>query len=338
MTVRFGSFVKSFRAQKLLAWVLTAIVAAAGPALAQPGDGRGTNKQIRFVVPFPPGGTLDILARVIGRELASALGQTVIVENRAGASGALGAEAVARGPQDGSMIMIMSNTLATLPALRADLPFNIEKDLATVAEIGSTPTVMTLHPSFPARTTSEFIAAAKTMPDGVDYTSPAIASAPHLAGELLAHLTGIKLVHIAYRGTQPAVTDLVGGQVKMMMAPLSNVLPFFQTKKLVPIAMTDDKRTASLPDVPTLQESGVPQMRRMAQWYGIMTTGGTPPDVIARYNGAIQKILNDPGVRAALEAQTFVIQTSTPQEFSAHLREEISQSAALIKDANIGQQ
>lgn len=334
MIFRFCSSLVSLPARKLLAWVLTAIVAPTLPAAAQ----SGTNKQIRFVVPFAAGGTLDILARAIGKELAPALGRPVIVENRAGASGAIGAEAVARGPQDGSMIMIMSNTLATLPALRADLPFNIEKDLVPVAEIGSTPTVMTLHPSFPARTTLEFIAAAKTMPNGVDYTSPAVASAPHLAGELLARLAGIKLVHVAYRGTQPALMDLVAGQVKMMMAPLSNIQPFIETKKLIPIAMTDDKRTPSLPDVPTLQESGLPQMRPMAQWYGIMTTGGTPPDVIARYNEAIRKILNDPGVRATLEAQTFVIKTNNPQEFSAHLREEISQSAALIKDANISAQ
>jgi tripartite-type tricarboxylate transporter receptor subunit TctC len=338
MIFRFCSSLKSVPARKLWACALMTIVAAIGSAVAQPGDGEKTNKQIRFVVPFPAGGTLDILARVIGQELAPALGRPVIVENRPGASGAIGAEAVARGPKDGSMLVIMSNTLATLPALRADLPFNIDKDLAPVAEIGSTPTVMTLHPSFPARTTLEFIAAAKTMPNGVDYTSPAVASAPHLAGELLARLTGIKLVHIAYRGSGPAVTGLVAGQVKMMMAPLSNVQPFFETKKLIPIAMTDDKRSPWLPDVPTLQESGVPQIRPMAQWYGIMTTGDTPPDVIARYNGAIRKILSDPGVRKTLEAQTFVIKTNTPQEFSAHLREEISQSAILIKDANIGPQ
>lgn len=323
-----------FFSLRRLAWVLGFLVMATMPAAAQP----TSSKQVRFIVPFAAGGTLDVFARVISKELGPILGQPVIVENRPGASGGIGAEAVARAEPDGMTLMIMTNTLATLPQLRPDLPFNIEKDLAPIIELGSTPTVMTLHPSFPARTVKEFIEAAKKMPNGVDFTSPAVASAPHLAGELLGRLAGIKLVHVPYRGSGPAVADLVAGQVKMMMAPLNLVLPFIETKQLIPLAVTNDKRTALLPDVPTLQEAGVPDMKPMGQWLGVMTTGGTPQDVIAKYNREIARILSSPAVRASLEAQSFVVATSTPEEFAARLRQEIQDVTAIIKEANITSQ
>ena len=297
-----------------------------------------SSKQVRFIVPFAAGGTLDVFARVISKELGPILGQPVIVENRPGASGGIGAEAVARAEPDGMTLMIMTNTLATLPQLRPDLPFNIEKDLAPIIELGSTPTVMTLHPSFPARTVKEFIETAKKTPNGVDFTSPAVASAPHLAGEMFGRLAGVKLVHVPYRGSGPAVADLVAGQVKMMMAPLNLVLPFIETKQLIPLAVTNDQRTALLPDVPTLQEAGVPDMKPMGQWLGVMTTGGTPKDVIARYNLEIARILSNPAVRASLEAQSFVVATSTPEEFAARLRQEIQDVTAIIKEANITSQ
>jgi tripartite-type tricarboxylate transporter receptor subunit TctC len=184
----------------------------------------------------------------------------------------------------------------------------------------------------------EFIEIAKKMPNGVDFTSPAVASSPHLAGELFARLTGVKLVHVPYRGSSPAVIDLVAGQIKMMMAPLNLVKPFIDSKQLIPIAVTGDERTALLPDVPTLREAGVTNMKPLAQWLGVMTTGGTPPDIVAKYNREIRRILELPSVRATLEAQMFVINTSTPEKFTEDLRQEIRDVTLLIKEANINPQ
>jgi tripartite-type tricarboxylate transporter receptor subunit TctC len=152
---------------------------------------------------------------------------------------------------------------------------------------------------------------------------------------MFGRLAGIKLVHVPYRGSGPAVADLVAGQVKMMMAPLNLVLPFIESKQLIPLAVTNDKRAPQLPNVPTLREAGVPNMKPMGQWLGVMTTGGTPRDIIAKYNQEIAKILANPAARTSLEAQTFVIETSTPEEFAARLRQEIQDVAAIIKEANI---
>jgi tripartite-type tricarboxylate transporter receptor subunit TctC len=320
--------------RKLIALILALGPLAVLPAAAQPNSG----KPVRLIVPFAPGGTLDIFARVIGKELAPMVGAPVVVINRPGASGAIGAEDVAHATPDGSTLMIMTNTLATLPALRNDLPFNIEKDLAPIIELGSTPTVMTLHPSFPARTVKEFIEAAKKMPQGVDFTSPAVGSSPHLAGELFAKLTAVKLVHVPYRGSGPAAAALVAGQIKVMMAPLNLVMPFIKSKQLIPLAVTSAARTPLLPNVPTLQEAGVPNMKPMSQWLGIMTTAGTPPDVISKYNHEIAQILEMPSVRATLEKQMFVISTSSPKKFAEDLQQEIKDVGALIKDANIKSQ
>src|SRR6185312_9979937 len=189
------------------ALILALIALSAASALAQaPAPGVTPGKQMRFIVPFPAGGTLDVLARTISNDLGPALGQTIVVENRPGASGMIGAEVVARAPADGSTLVIVSNSFVTLPAMFNTLPFDIFKNFAPVIEVGGTPTLLTVHPSFPPRDLAQFIAFAKNAKDGINYNSPGIASPPHLAGELLARAAGIKLVHVPYRGTQPAVT------------------------------------------------------------------------------------------------------------------------------------
>src|SRR5262249_29958886 len=222
------------------AFIAASIAFLAGPVQAQtPAPAPFPSKPLRFIVPFPPGGTLDVLARTVSNELGPALGQSIVVENRPGASGVIGAEVVARAPADGHTLVIVSNTLVTLPALRSDLPFDIFKDFAPVIELGGTPTVITVHPSFPARDLKEFIEAVRKASGGVSYNSPGIGSPPHIAGELLARAVGIPLVHVSYRGTQPAVSDLVAGHVPVMMAPLNAVLPFIAERRLYPIALTD---------------------------------------------------------------------------------------------------
>ena len=319
-----------------VAFITAMIALFATPVLAEaPAPTAFPSKQLHFIVPFPAGGTLDVLARTISNELGPALGQSVVVENRPGASGALGAEAVARAAPDGHMLVIVSNTLVTLPAMRNDLPFDIFKDFAPVIELGGTPTVLTVHPSFPARDLKEFIAVAKKTKGGVSYNSPGIASPPHLAGELLARAADIALVHVSYRGTQPAVADLVAGHLPVMMAPLNAVLPFINDKQLYAIALTDAARSKYLPDVPTLAEAGVTNMPPVTSWFAVLTTGGTPPAAISRLNAEIARILRDPKVQERLVSQTFEIKGGSPEELARLMRADAATNAKVVTEARI---
>ena len=307
----------------------------ATPGSAQPPASAYPDHMIRFIVPFPPGGTLDVLVRSISNELGQALGQNVIVENRPGASGLIGAEAVARAPADGHMLMIASNTLVTLPAMRDDMPIDVFKDLAPVILMGATPTVITVHPSFAARDYPQFVAAAKATKNGVNYNSPGIGSPPHIGGELLARAAGLPLVHVPYKGTQPAVADLVAGQIPMMMAPLNAVLPFINEKQLFPIALTDGARTKYLPDTPTLHEAGLTNMPAVSSWFAILTTGGTPPAIVKRLNTEIAKILGDANVQARLRAQTFEINPGSSEDLGKLMRDDAAINAVIVKEAHI---
>jgi tripartite-type tricarboxylate transporter receptor subunit TctC len=309
---------------------LLALLAA--PAQAQ--TPTSPTKPMRFIVPFPAGGTLDVLARTVSNELGPALGTTIVVENRPGASGVLGAEIIARAPADGSTLVIVSNTFVTLPAMFDSLPFDIFRNFAPVIELGGTPTLLAVHPAFPARDLAQFIAFAKSAKDGVNFNSPGIASPPHLAGELLARAANIRLVHVPYRGIQPAVTDLVAGQVRVGMVPLNAVLQFFNDKRLYPIAVTDATRTKYLPDVPTLRE-GVPNMLPVTSWFAVLTTGATPPDVVARLNTEINKILRDPTVQQRLQSQTFEIKGGSIEELAKRMREDAATNAKIVADAKI---
>jgi tripartite-type tricarboxylate transporter receptor subunit TctC len=318
------------------ALVVGSIASFAGPAMAQaPAPPPFPNKQLRFIVPFPAGGTLDVLARTISNELGPALGQTVVVENRPGASGVLGAELVARAPPDGYTLMICSNTLVTLPAMRNDLPFDVFNDFAPVIELGGTPTVITVHPSFPARDLKQFIELAKQTKGGVNYNSPGIASPPHIAGELFARAAGIPLVHVSYRGTQPGVSDLVAGHVPVMMAPLNAVLQFINDRQLYPIALTDAERSKYLPDVPTLREAGITNMPPVTSWFAVLTTGGTPGAAVSRLNAEIARILRDAKVQERLSSQTFEIKGGAPEELAQRMRQDAATNAKVVAEARI---
>jgi tripartite-type tricarboxylate transporter receptor subunit TctC len=318
------------------AFMAASIAFLAGPVPAQtPAPAPFPSKPLRFIVPFPAGGTLDVLARTVSNELGPALGQTVVVENRPGASGVLGAELVARAPADGHTLVICSNTLVTLPAMRNDLPFDVLNDFAPVIELGGTPTVITAHPSFPARDLKQFIELAKQTKGGVNYNSPGIASPPHIAGELFARAAGIPLVHVSYRGTQPAVSDLVAGHVPVMMAPLNAVLQFINDKQLFPIAVTDAARSKYLPDVPTLREAGITNMPPVTSWFAVLTTGGAPAAAVSRLNVEIARILRDPKVQERLSSQTFEIKGGAPQELAQRMRQDAATNAKIVAEAKI---
>ncbi|MBX9759187.1 MAG: hypothetical protein K2Y29_10465 [Beijerinckiaceae bacterium] len=317
--------------------VLVSLVMAAiaAPALAQ--APLSSSKQMRFIVPFPPGGTLDVLARTVAGELGPAMGESIVVENRPGASGAIGAEAVARATPDARTLVIVSNTIVTLPALRNDLPFDVFKDFAPVILLGTTPTVITVHPSVKARNYAEFVAAVNGAGGGMSFNSPGIASPPHLAGELLARSANLKLVHVPYRGTQPAVTDLVAGHVPVMMAPLNAVLPMIEAKQLFPIALTDGARTKYLPDVPTLKELGV-NAPPVSSWFAVLTTGGSPPAAVQRLNTEIAKILRDPKVVKTLDVQTFETSPGSIEDLAKLMREDAAINAKIVSEAKITMQ
>jgi tripartite-type tricarboxylate transporter receptor subunit TctC len=306
---------------------------AATPAVAQDYP----THPVKFIVPFPPGGTLDVLARMVADKLRGPLGQQVLVENKPGAAGAIGAQAVATAEPDGHTIFIASNTLVTLPALRKELPFDPMKSFAPIIELAFTPTIITLHPSLPARDYPQFVAMVKGMKDGLSYSSPGIASPPHLAGELLARAANIPMVHIPQKGTAPAVTDLLSGAVPAMMAPLNAVLDHIKQGRLFAIASIDASRATDLPNIPTLHESGLSPavMPAVSSWFGILTTAGTPPAVVQRLNTEINKILAQPDVIEKLRAQTFEARGGTVQSFAKLMAEEGARNAKIVADANI---
>lgn len=305
---------------------------AATSAVAQPAF---PSKPIRMVVPFPPGGTLDILARTVGQKLSSNVGQPVVTENRPGAQGAIGAEVVSKAAPDGHILMIMSNTLVTLPSLRSDLPFHPLKDFTPVIEVAATPTVLVVHPSFPARNLAEFIKAARATKDGVSYNSPGNSSPPHLAGELFARAANVPMVHVPYKGTAPAITDLVGGQIPAMMAPLNAILPHLKSGRAFAIAVTDANRAKDLPDVPTLREAGVQSIAPVSSWFGLLTAPGTPAPLVSRLNAELNKVLKDPEVRARLEDQTFELRGGTSEALAVLMKEEMERNARIVEQAKI---
>ena len=307
------------------------LLLAATAALAQPFP----SKPIRMVVPFPPGGTLDILARTIGQKLSANVGQPVVTENRPGASGAIGAAEVAKASPDGHILMIMSNTLVTLPSLRSDLPFHPLKDFTPVAEVAATPTVLVVHPSFPARNLDEFIAAARKTPGGVSYNSPGNSSPPHLAGELFARAANVPMVHVPYKGVAPAVVDLVGGQIPAMMAPLNVILPHLKAGRAFAIVVTDANRARDLPDVPTLREAGMRSLAPVSSWFGLLTAPNTPAPLVARLNAEVNRVLKDPDTRSKLEDQTFELRGGTSEALATLMREEMERNARIVAEAKI---
>jgi tripartite-type tricarboxylate transporter receptor subunit TctC len=315
----------------LVRFLFLAFLFAATAALAQPFP----SKPIRMVVPFPPGGTLDILARTIGQKLSTNVGQPVVTENRPGASGAIGAAEVAKASPDGHILMIMSNTLVTLPSLRSDLPFHPLKDFTPVAEVAATPTVLVVHPSFPARNLDEFIAAARKTQGGVSYNSPGNSSPPHLAGELFARAADVPMVHVPYKGVAPAVVDLVGGQIPAMMAPLNVILPHLKAGRAFAIVVTDANRARDLPEVPTLREAGMRSLAPVSSWFGLLTAPNTPAPLVSRLNAEVNRVLKDPETRAKLEDQTFELRGGTSEALATLMREEMERNARIVAEAKI---
>ena len=293
------------------------------------------SKPIRIIAAFAPGSTLDIMGRILGPKLNEALGQPVIVENRPGAGGMIGMDATAKAAPDGHTLAIGAlGPNATNPALYRKTPFDPVKDLTGVTLLATGPVVIVTHPSVPARTIKELVALAKARPGQLNFGSPGVGTSPHLAGELFQSVTGTKFVHVPYKGNPEALNDLIGGQVSIVFSGMPPVVPFVKAGRLRALATTGKQRAPTLPDVPTVAESGYPGAG-MVIWYGVVAPGATPKPVIERLHAEINKAMKLPEIRDRFAGLGADPATSSPEEFSALIRDEFARWSKLIQEAGI---
>src|SRR5882672_5934994 len=292
-------------------------------------------KPIRMIVAYPPGGGTDIVGRMVAQKLGETLGQSVVVENRGGASGNIGTELAARAAPDGYTIL-MGNVApnAINISLFKDLPFDPVADFAPVSLVASTPNILVVHPSTPARTVKEVIALAKAKPGTLNFASAGMGSSSHLAGELFRILAGADIVHVPYKGAGPAMVDVLSGQVQLYFATMPAAMPHVKAGKLAPVAVTSARRSRALPDLPTVAESGVAGYEA-STWYGLLAPARTPGVAVARLHQATVKILADPALREKLADQGFEPVGDSPEEFGAYMKSEIAKWGKAIRDAGI---
>ena len=291
------------------------------------------SKPLRLIVPFPPGGVTDIVARAVSAKLAIELGQSVVVENRAGASGVIGAEAGARSPADGyTLVMGNISTLAINPVTFAKLPYDPIASFDPISMVAIQPLIVAVHPSLPVKSLSELVQYAKSQPGKLNYGTAG--SSIHLAVEFFSTAAGIKMNHIPYKGSAPALTDLIGGQVQVLFDPFSSIYPFVASGKVRALAVTTDKRSPTAPTLPTVAESGYANFD-VSSWQGIVVPAGTPKAVIQRLNRDLVKVLSTPEMKERFAQYSAVTAASTPEQFSSYIKEEITRWQKVAIDAGV---
>jgi tripartite-type tricarboxylate transporter receptor subunit TctC len=305
-------------------------VGTAGVALAQ----RFPDKPIRFVVPFPPGGGNDILARTLAPKMAEILGQPVVIDNRAGAGGNIGTDLTAKAVPDGHTIVIASNQVTINPWLFSKLPFDIEKDFAPVALAASVPMVLVVHPSVAANSVAEFIALVKANPSRFNHGTPGNGTPQHIAYEVFNHAAGIAVTHVPYKGTAPAIADLLAGQVQSAIGTMASVEPHIKAGKLRALGVTTPKRSAAMPAVPTIAEAALPGFE-VPLWYSILAPAGTPRDVINRLSADIARTLALPDVRERLAAQGFEVSYLNADQMGELIRRDIARWQKSVRDIGL---
>jgi tripartite-type tricarboxylate transporter receptor subunit TctC len=289
------------------------------------------SKPIRLVVPFPPGGTTDILARTVGQKMTENWGQPVVIDNRPGAGGNIGSDLVAKAAPDGyTLLMATISTHAINVSLYKKLPFDSVRDFAPVSRIGTLPNILIVHPSVPVKSVKELIELAKSKPGELNFASSGVGTSLHLSGELFNSMAGVKLVHIPYKGSSPALADLLGGQVKIMFDNLPSALPHVKAGKLKPLAVTSAKRATVLPEVPTVIESGLPGFE-VTSWFAIFVPAKTPTEIVAKLNGEIVKILNSGDVKEKLAQIGVDPAPTTPEALAAFAKAETEKWGKVVK-------
>lgn len=310
-------------------------VLVSSPALVRAADAQNyPSKPVRVIAPSSPGSGVDIVSRLVAQKLGANLGQQVVVENRAGAGGNLGAEIAAKAAPDGYTLFMATPSHAINPALYRKLNYDSIRDFAPVGLVMTGQYVLVAHPSLPAKSVKELIALARARPGQLNYASAGNGNATHLAGELLKSLARIDIVHVAYKGSGPALVDLISGQVHFMFPNLVNSLPHIAAGRLRALAVTGAKRATAAPHIPTLIEAGVPGYTVMS-WYGLLAPAGTPQAVVGRLNSELVKVLRSPDVKERLAGQGADPAGGSPEEFSAFLKEEIAKWGKVVREAGI---
>lgn len=317
---------------KLLRGLTSALILAAlVPAGASAQERSYPTKAIRLIVPFPPGGGNDILGRLLASKLSERLGQSVVVDNRGGANGIIGTDLTVKAVADGYTLLIGSvSTISINPTFYPKLPYNTVTDLAPVSLIASTPSMLVVNPTVPAKTVKELIALAKAKPGQLAFASAGSGSSHHLGGELLKLMAGVDMIHVPYKGTGPAITDLVSGQVAMIISNIPSVLPMVKAEKLRAVAVTSLKRSPVVPHIPTVHESGLPGFE-VDIWYGVLTPAGVPKAIVTRLNSEVRAVLEMPDVRERLSAQGAGAMSSTPEEFAQRIKADIAKWSKVVK-------
>lgn len=307
-------------------------------ALSQPAAHAAyPERPIRLIVPFPPGGGTDLIARQLAEGMTRDLGQTVVVENRGGGSTIIGTEAVAKAPADGYTVLLATFAHAVNPALHRKLPYSTFEAFAPVALIGRSPNVLVVSPKAPFQSVQDLLAYARAHPGKLTFGSYGNGTSAHLAGEMFKSLAHVSMMHVPYRGSGPALTDLMGGQIDIMFSTVSSVSQLVKSGQLRALAVTSAQRSPSHPDWPAVAESGVPGYV-VESWYGVYAPAGTPPDIIARLNTSLKQAVQAPGFRRNVEEEGLVLDVQEPAQLDRFVRAEADRWSRIVKEAGIAEQ
>ncbi len=285
---------------------------------------------VRVIVPFPPGGGVDGAGRLISQKLSEALGRQFVVDNRPGANGMIGSELAAKAAKDGYTLMVNGANFVTTPSLYSKVTYDPVRDFEPVSLVALAPNVLVVHPSLPAKSVKELVALAKVRPGEVNYAGSGSGSTPHLAAELFNTLANVRMIHVPYRGTGPAIVGLMSGEASVMFMPTTNAVPLVKAGRLRALAVTSRERMPAMPELPTVSESGL-KGYESSQWYGLLAPAGTPADVLGLLNLHVMKIMQAPDMKQRLMGEGLVAVGSTREQFAAHIKAEIAKWAKVIK-------
>lgn len=319
-------------AMRAASMLMTLLLCASLPV--QAADAPFPVKPVRIIVPFAPGGGTDLMARTLAQKLSEAWSQQVLVDNRPGGGTVIGSDLVAKSAPDGHTLLLTANTHSTNPALHARLPYDTQRDFAGVTQLASAPMIVAVHPSLPARSVRDLIALARAQPGQLSFATSGNAGPQHLAGELFKVSAGVHMTHIPYKGSAPAITDLIAGQVQLTFGSTFNVVPQVKGGRLRALAVTTSKRAAALPELPTVAEAGVPGYEA-ATWYGLFTSSGTPRNVVARLNVDVVRVLKLPDVLERLTRDGSEAVGNEPAALDNHVRTEIEKVRRIVKAAGM---